>query len=79
MNKIEFTPYYPKCYYPKTLGKLPKCLRDFECVMTENNNMNLLAEAMHAHEVLKKNVLMALVERKRRAEDRELSHLVTLS
>ncbi len=47
--------------------------------MTENNNMNLLAEAMHAHEVLKKNVLMALVERKRRAEDRELSHLVTLS
>ncbi len=46
--------------------------------MTETNNMNLLAEAMHGHEMLKKNVLVAIVQKKR-LDNQDLSHLVTLS
>ena len=33
--------------------------------MLEKNNMNSLSEAMHMHEMLKKNVLNAIVQKKK--------------
>jgi hypothetical protein len=40
--------------------------------------MNSLAEAMHGHEMLKKNVLAAIVQKKK-LESQDFGHLVTLS
>jgi hypothetical protein len=47
------------------MGRLPKCLKDYTCCQSDKNNMNSILESVSGHERLKKNVLNALLNKKK--------------
>ena len=55
MDKIEFTAYEAKNYYPVVQTKLPSMMNNQEYHM-DQNNMILMEEAAFSHEKMKKEI-----------------------
>lgn len=71
MNKIEYTPYEPKNYYPVHLTKLPPCLAHHEYYV-DRNNMTLIDESAFSHEKMKKDLAKLLQKNKNTQPEKEL-------
>jgi len=63
MDKVEFTPYEPKNYYPVILTKLPAMIGNQE-YHVDHNNMNRMEEAAFSHEQMKKDIARCWLNKK---------------
>ena len=59
------------------MGRLPKCLKDYSCCQSDKNNMNSILESVNGHERLKKNVLNALLNKKK-DKNQQNNNLISL-
>ena len=63
MDKIEFTPYEARNYYPVVMTKLPAMINTQEYYM-DQNNMILMEEAAFSHEKMLKDIAKVWLNKK---------------